>query len=486
MNWHNLSEQEFDDKLRAYLQGKEPPFDPAAWEKMNRKLESYAPNGSGKGSTWSLISIVLLLSAFFFWNVSNYSGYSQEVGGQLSSDLVQNEYTDLADTGSGGSGSSTDRENLENISSTDDHVEDTKEPKEPTSVTGNIVGKSEAGVNTSAPSNSVATPGVQSSEKAEIVAQGGANSDAGNITPSPAPPANANLNKVARPDGEFSAKNKKTVSSPDVDGDTQANSITKSNTGSNLTDQLTDVTENNSGSSRLTVVTKLSNKDAILTWNEEMVPEAAPESVALQEPPVLPARPSRWSMGLGFAPDVSLVGFAELTSPGSNFIFSLDYQLHPRLSVQSGITYGRKIYTAEGEDYNPPNGFWPYGVAPERAEAVCNVLDIPLNLRYYLALRERHSFYASMGLSTYIMLREEYDYEYENAYPNVPRYWEIRNENQHLFGIYNLSIGYQRKLNPNWSLEIEPFIKAPLSGIGFGRVNLWSTGTAFTLRYHLP
>ena len=204
------------------------------------------------------------------------------------------------------------------------------------------------------------------------------------------------------------------------------------------------------------------------------------------EPPIVANESSKWSLGLGFAPDLSLVGFSEVTSPGTNFAMTVDYQLGGGWSIQTGAIYAKKIYTADGEDYKPPSGFWTYGVVPDYVDATCNVIDIPLNVRYSFKQKRNHRFYVSTGLSTYFMLREDYEYDYEPYNPALPSEWHAKNESQHFLGIYNLSLGYQRAISPNFSLEIEPFIKAPLTGIGFFNVNLWSTGTLFSIRYHLP
>jgi len=113
------------------------------------------------------------------------------------------------------------------------------------------------------------------------------------------------------------------------------------------------------------------------------------------------------------------------------------------------------------------------------------VIDIPINIRYYFSTPQKHRFFASTGLSSYIMLSEDYYYHYQDY--NNPRLvdsWHLNNENQHWFGIYNLSFGYQRGLGSDWFFEIEPFIKVPMSGVGFGQVDLWTTGCYFSVKYN--
>ena len=83
------------------------------------------------------------------------------------------------------------------------------------------------------------------------------------------------------------------------------------------------------------------------------------------------------------------------------------------------------------------------------------------------------------------MLTEDYKYQYGRDDPqHLVLSWSGKNENQHYFAIYNLSVGYQRSMGKQWFLEIEPFVKLPLTGVGFGEVDLWSTGASFSLKYN--
>jgi len=205
----------------------------------------------------------------------------------------------------------------------------------------------------------------------------------------------------------------------------------------------------------------------------------------IEDPPVVKASSSPWFLGFGYGPDVSLVGFSEVTKPGTNLSILLEYQLNRRWSINSGITYSKKNYKAKGEDYHPPKGFWDYGVVPDMTDATCEVIDIPINIRYYFRPAKSNRLFASTGLSTYLMLTEDYKYQYGRDDPqHLVLSWSGKNENQHYFAIYNLSVGYQRSMGKQWFLEIEPFVKLPLTGVGFGEVDLWSTGASFSLKYN--
>jgi hypothetical protein len=223
----------------------------------------------------------------------------------------------------------------------------------------------------------------------------------------------------------------------------------------------------------------------IITKFKQELPDSIQRNGLEAGTPVIKTVGSPWLVGIGYAPDISLVGFGETTKPGTNLGVLVEYQFGSRWSLQSGLIYSKKHYKAAGDDYNAPEGFWYYGTVPDDTDATCDVLDIPLNLRYYFNSSRHNRFFASTGFSSYIMLTEDYYYHYEDNYdPDLVDSWGVSNENQHFFGIYNFSLGYQKALGSQWFLEIEPFIKVPLGGVGFGEVKLWSTGSFFSLKYN--
>ncbi|MDH3651758.1 MAG: outer membrane beta-barrel protein [Saprospiraceae bacterium] len=473
MSWHNLSGKEFDTKIKSYLAGKEVSFDPNAWNKMNAKLDQVFPgtNSRNGSNNWGLIVLVLILTVFFFWNLDQNKAFS-DLRVLSQTELSKNH--SQAATGSQQSAQAP----------TPDYSEFTE-------------------------TNIESSPAQRSSESTTIASDHESLSPASSAKPKISPDRqNTSPDKTHPTDLASENRAKKGIESKPIDA--PAKSSAKKSTL--LTTQPLEDLEppsryspdvastsvspqarnRNTGGSGESLGIYRSNAEEIMglgpdinwmTMSSES--PAGVSSVEVTEPPVVKASYSRWSIGLGYAPDLSLVGFSELTSPGTNVGITIDYRLGTKWSIQTGATYAKKNYVAEGEDYSPPQGFWYYGVVPEYADATCKVIDIPINIRYYIKHKKRHSFYASMGLSTYLMLREDYEYDYEQYDPKLPKDLQVRNENQHFLGIYNFSLGYQRSLSPNWSLEIEPFIKAPLSGIGFGDVNLWSTGTFFSIRYHL-
>ena len=197
---------------------------------------------------------------------------------------------------------------------------------------------------------------------------------------------------------------------------------------------------------------------------------------------------SKWSIGLVLAPDFTTVGqLNEFTRPGLDVGVTVSHSISRKLSIGTGVILTRKLYnTTDVEQYTVPYNFWSQGWTPDEIFANCKVIDIPINVRYLLVDGKRTSLSASAGLSSYLMLTEEYDYDYGD-WPNngrQPEGWEVRNENNHFFGVYNLSAVLSRRVTQKISLEAEPYLKNSLGGVGWGQVQLKSTGVLFHMKYN--
>ncbi|QJW88184.1 PorT family protein [Spirosoma taeanense] len=215
---------------------------------------------------------------------------------------------------------------------------------------------------------------------------------------------------------------------------------------------------------------------------EVVMPE---DGESQSEQQVKPSRLTGLSVRLVVAPDLTVVGLKNFTRPGTNVGLLAEYQLTPRWSFQAGVLRSSKIYRAATSDYN-----WMWPVQPESVSGRCNMLDIPLNLRYDVALRPPSTgrapsrWFVSGGVTTYVMLREDFTYNYANpADPRIKyRQWSTKT-GRYEFSHLNLSAGYERSLSRRLAWQVEPFLKIPLKEVGYFKLNLISTGAFFSLRY---
>lgn len=192
---------------------------------------------------------------------------------------------------------------------------------------------------------------------------------------------------------------------------------------------------------------------------------------------------SRFALRLLAAPDLSAVGWRKPEGVGSSAGLELRFQLRPRWYLTAGLLKVHKKYGARPQDYGN-SGYWYNRHLPDDISAVCEVLDLPLQVGYQVVSREKSAFTLHTGLSSYWMRSEDYHYYYTTGTPYT-RTWSVRRENRHLFRIYNLSGLYTRRLSPALEAGIEPFVKLPLGGVGGGKVKLSSAGVYLSLGYRL-
>ncbi len=190
----------------------------------------------------------------------------------------------------------------------------------------------------------------------------------------------------------------------------------------------------------------------------------------------------KFAWNFSVATDYSAVGVNGFDGPALRTGIFVEYYLLKRFSAGVGVNYSIKEYQAQGREYSPPKGYWTYGVVPETTRASCNVLDIPINLSYYFPLPSGQRFVVRGGISSWLMLEEHYWYKYELNDPDLVQYWGGENENYHFFSVVNLSAGFEHLLSQRFSVLVEPYFNISLGGVGFGKVDLYSTGIKFSLK----
>jgi hypothetical protein len=196
------------------------------------------------------------------------------------------------------------------------------------------------------------------------------------------------------------------------------------------------------------------------------------------------SKKSYFFLSLSAGPDLSAT---EARNPGKVKLLAgagLGYSYKDRFTLRTGFYTSRKVYSAMPDDYYPPdNSFWAYYPFMEKIDADCKVYEIPVSLSYQFGHTAKDHWFASAGLSSYLMKKETYKYyyKYTQSGPTVKNTWTLRNKNNHYFSVMTLSGGYQRNLGKTFSLTAEPYVKIPLGGVGYGKVKLKGAGMLVTV-----
>jgi hypothetical protein len=228
-------------------------------------------------------------------------------------------------------------------------------------------------------------------------------------------------------------------------------------------------------------------KQPIVPLTESTAPDSTPQSVfssfvKKRAKPMVKSR-SPFVLTLIAAPDISSSPSSLSNKVSTNLGFLGTYALTEKLSVTTGLIYAKKLY-----DYGATSAS-AYGATTGEGwevDADCRVLDIPLNLNYQLFKKGNNSLSLNTGLSSYFMLNEKYKYINNDGLGNKSvSTLEIVNKNRHPFGVANLSISLNRQVTSQLSVGVQPFLKIPLTGVGYHNTKLRSTGVAFSLNVNL-
>ena len=176
--------------------------------------------------------------------------------------------------------------------------------------------------------------------------------------------------------------------------------------------------------------------------------------------------------------DLSAVGMDNAGTIKPVIGAGIGYQVSNKFSIRTGFYSARKVYTAAPDEYHPPYNLQAAYPNLKNVDANCKVYEVPVMIDFNISNNKKRSWFASAGMSSLIMKEEVYDYYYKPV--TSPTYIThrrtIKDQNKHYFSVLNLSGGYRKNINRNFSLQAEPYVKIATNGVGFGKVNLNSGG----------
>lgn len=190
------------------------------------------------------------------------------------------------------------------------------------------------------------------------------------------------------------------------------------------------------------------------------------------------------SLALSAGPEFNSAGALIGGKGGFSAGLTFSVGIAKNFKLQTGLKYSAKDYATDSYAYrirNPKIQGMISGI-----DASCAVLEIPVIASYTVMEDRKRSVDLNLGLSSYLMLKENYTFKYTPASGISDRLIEKTNANQHLLSVVDLSTTYFIKLKTEkFKIGVEPFVKIPLTGVGEGRVNLKSSGISLKIRYDL-
>lgn len=178
-----------------------------------------------------------------------------------------------------------------------------------------------------------------------------------------------------------------------------------------------------------------------------------------------------------------------------------EYRLSKKLSINSGITLNSQNSVFNGlqrssQDFRSFNLATSSFAAVPRAQ-VTNAklvgLDIPLTLQYQLQFGKTKSFF-STGFSSYSVINERYNNEftvinYSFTGVNTSSVSNVIDNPEGRFSYFkfartlDISFGILYPISKKNTLSIEPFMKYPLSGLGYQNLKIGASGLSFKMNF---
>lgn len=203
----------------------------------------------------------------------------------------------------------------------------------------------------------------------------------------------------------------------------------------------------------------------------------------ITEPSIKKERPEnkkfkRFYAGLMGGIDATTVKLQKMENAGHDIGVLLGYSFNKKWSIETGIFRDKKYYYSDGEYFNTSKIYMPVNSKITTVNGNCTMWEVPLSVRYNLKSSASRTWFATAGISSYIMKGENYKYVYYYSATGQSREWNgsYNNASSHLISVAQVSGGYTHQLGKIGELRIEPYVKLPLRGVGIGSMPLQSAG----------
>ncbi len=191
---------------------------------------------------------------------------------------------------------------------------------------------------------------------------------------------------------------------------------------------------------------------------------------------------SRFSGTILGAQDINGAGSFKQSKVGSKAGLVFAAGVSQKLTISTGAVYSSTPYAANYDNFSLP---YQPKVPPVSMSANCQMLDIPINIGYKVYNKGKNTVSFGTGLSSYIMLQQDYSFNYAASSGIPTRDYSVPNSSSYLFKIVNLNATYERQISSKAGISVQPYLKLPLAAVGYSQVKLQTTGIAVGLSWSL-
>ena len=181
-----------------------------------------------------------------------------------------------------------------------------------------------------------------------------------------------------------------------------------------------------------------------------------------------------FSISLMAGIDKSTIRHQKTSNPGYSTGALITYPLTNLLSVEAGAFLSQKSYYTKGEYFHIKQYA---NTSIQSVEGKCRMIELPLQAKYQFAGKDHRYWYAIVGMSSYLMKKEDYEYQYTTGSSTpLEGYKTYRNSTNNWLSVMNLKAGYTLPVGNFGALRVEPYLGIPLKGLGIGRLPITSAG----------
>lgn len=193
----------------------------------------------------------------------------------------------------------------------------------------------------------------------------------------------------------------------------------------------------------------------------------------------------QYTLSVLASPNANGVSSFQQSKAGTNAGVLFSVGVTKKLTISTGTLYSVTPYVEDAASYPGYHVQYKSQVTPLNVTADCRMLDIPLNLDYQIYNKHQNKISVGSGLSSYIFLYQNYTFNYATPPATGQPSFNVPNIDKYFFGILNLSATFQHQLNSKVGISLQPYLKLPLTNIGYSQVRLQTTGVAVGLNWNL-
>ena len=184
--------------------------------------------------------------------------------------------------------------------------------------------------------------------------------------------------------------------------------------------------------------------------------------------------------------DVSFIKNQKISSPSLGVGIVGGYHFKNGISVESGLLYERKNYYTKGKYFNTDKLSYLQNVKLLATNGNCYMYEIPLSIAYDFKSHKKYNWFVTAGASSYLMHKEYYNFKYDYNGSYGEKGYDYYHSSKNWFSILNFGAGVNVQTSNKYFIKVQPYYKAPLSGVGIGKLRLSSAGINISLTRRIP